>query len=202
MIRAVFLDPEARANDVLTNIDPNSGRLRDPIVWWASVLRTLQGTSGATLPNVGLYEGIFDLWLTDMGETPRDAPSVFSYYSPDYQVQGTSLFGPEFQNENVHTVVLMSEHMQDALDNNWNVAAPESNEFTLNIGPGSLWYATAAQNSTTDLVNVLDALLMHGTMTQDMFQAIVSAVSLDPPQIKVEAAIDLIVTSPQYRLQM
>ena len=65
-----------------------------------------------------------------------------------------------------------------------------------------MWYATAAQNSTTDLVNVLDALLMHGTMTQDMFQAIVSAVSLDPPQIKVEAAIDLIVTSPQYRLQM
>ncbi len=202
VIRAVLLDPEARANDVQANVDASSGKLRDPIIWWASVLRTLQGTSAAVLPNVGLFEGIFDLWLTDMGETPRDAPSVFSYYSPDYQVQGANLFGPEFQNENVHTVVLMSEHMQDALDNNWNVVAPESNEFTLNIGPGSLWYATAAQNSTTDLVNVLDALLMHGTMTQDMFQSIVNAISLDPPQIKVEAAIYLIVTSPQYRLQV
>ncbi len=202
VLRAVLLDPEARANDTPGNVDPTGGRLRDPILWWASVMRTLQPNSAASLPNVGFYEGIFDLWLTDMDETPRDEPSVFSYYSPDYQVQGTSLFGPEFQNENVHTVVWMSQHMQDALDNNWNVAAPESNEFSLNIGPGSLWYAAASQNSPTSIVNLFDALLMHGSMTQDMQQSIINAIQYDPPQVEVEACIYLIVTSPQYRVAM
>ena len=202
VLRAILLDPEARADDMPPYTDPNGGRLRDPILWLASVMRTLQATSAASVPNVGFYESRFDLWLTDLDETPRNAPSVFSYYSPNFQMQGTSLFAPEFENENVHTLVWMTQHMEDALGNNWNLNGPEAGEFNLNVGPGSLWYATAAQNSTTDMVNVLDALLMHGTMTQDLQQAIINAVSLDDPATKVRAAIYLIVTSPQYRVMM
>ena len=202
VLRAILLDPEARADDMPPYTDPNGGRLRDPILWWASIMRTMQATSGASLPNVGFYESRFDLWLTDMDETPRSAPSVFSYYSPDYQLQGTNLFAPEFENENVHTIVWMAGHVEDALGNNWNMSGLQANEFSLNLGPGSLWYATAAQNSTTNLVNVLDALLMHGTMTQDMHQAIINAVSMDDPATRVRAAVYLIVTSPQYRVMM
>ncbi len=202
ILRAILLDPEARAHAVPPYRDPNGGRLRDPILWWSSVMRTMQGNINATLPNVGFFENIFAQWLAGMDETPHDAPSVFGYYSPDYQVQGTNLFGPEFQNENGHTVAIMAQHMEDALNNHFDNINPSDTEFTLNLGPGSLWYATASQNSTTDLVQVLDALLMHGTMTQDMFQAIVNAVSLDSPQVRVESAVYLIVTSPQYRMQM
>ena len=202
VLRAILLDPEARANDMPPFVDANGGKLRDPILWWASIMRTMQATSGSVAPNLGFYESRFDLWLTDMGETPRDEPSVFSYYSPDFQLQGTKLFGPEFQNENAHTLVWMTLHVEDALGNNWNVLPSQANEFSLNLGPGSFWYAVAAQNSTADLVNVLDALLMHGMMTEDMQQSIINAVSMDDPATKLHAAVYLIVTSPQYRLVM
>ena len=88
VLRAILLDPEARAGDSGSTPDPNGGRMRDPVTWWTSVLRTMQGTSSAQLPNVGVYDGIFGLWLYDLDQQPRNVPSVFSYYSPDYQLQG------------------------------------------------------------------------------------------------------------------
>ena len=97
VLKAILLDPEARANDIATSSDPNGGKLRDPILWWSSVMRTMLGNVNATLPNMGFFENIFGQWLNGMDEPPRDEPSVFSYYAPDYQVQGTNLFGPEFR---------------------------------------------------------------------------------------------------------
>jgi uncharacterized protein (DUF1800 family) len=202
VLRAILLDPEARAGDSLGAADPNAGKLRDPMLWWASVMRAMQATSSGSIPNVGLYEHIWSVWLSNMDEQPRAEGSVFSYYSPDYQVAGTGLYAPEFQNENVQTVVWMALHVQDALYNNFNVTAPQANEFTLNLGPGSLWYNCAAQWGPTNLVNVLDALLMHGTMTQDMQQSIVNAIKYDDTATMVRAAVYLIVTSPQYRVMV
>ena len=200
VLRAILLDPEARADDAPGVSDPTGGKLRDPILWWASVMRGMQATSAASLPHVGVYEGIFDLWLGDMDESPRDASSVFSFYSPDFQLQGSGLYAPEFQNENAHTVVWMAQHLQDALDNNFNLIGPEANEFSLDLGVGSFWWRCAAQWGPTNLVNALDALLMHGTMTQDMQQAIINAIQNDDPADMVGAAVYLIVTSPQYRV--
>ncbi len=199
VLRAILLDPEARAADSLTAQDPNGGKMRDPILWWASVFRALGASSAAALPNVGIYEGIFDLWLADLDETPRRAPSVFSYYSPNFQLS-SGLYAPEFENENTQTLVWAAGHMQDAITNNFNVVGPEAKEFTFDLGPSSLWYRSAAQWGPANFVNVLDALLLHGTMTQDMQQAIVNAVKYDDTATMVRCAVYLIVTSPQYRV--
>ncbi len=202
VLKAILLDPEARAGDSLTaQVDPNSGKLRDPILWWASVMRAMEATSSASLPNVGIYEHIFSIWLANLDEVPHAEGSVFSFYSPDFQL-ANGLYAPEFQNENMQTIVWMALHVQDALYNNFNVGAPQSNEFTLNLGAGSFWYNCASQWGPTNLVNVLDALLMHGTMTQDMQQAIITAIKYDDPATMVRAAVYLIVTSPQYRIMI
>ncbi len=202
VIRAILLDPEARASDVPGAVDPNGGKLRDPVLWWASVARAMQATSSASVPNVGIYDGIFDLWLGNMDEHPHDPSSVFSFYSPDFRLAGSSLYAPEFQNENVNSIVWMALHLQDALNNNFNVVGPEANEFSMNVGPSSIWYRCAVQWGPTNLVNVLDAMLMHGTMTQDMQQSIINAVKNDDPGTMVRSAIYLIVTSPQYRVMI
>jgi uncharacterized protein (DUF1800 family) len=202
VIRAILLDPEARADDDPTVSDPTGGRLKDPVEWWASIMRAGQATSGATLPYVGFYNQIFDDWLNDLDETPHNAPTVFSFYSPDFQVQGTNLYGPGFQNENVNTVVWMGLHLQDAIDNNFGTYATTNNEFSLNLGSGSFFYQFAAQNGPTGLVNILDAVLMHGSMTEDMYQTIVSELQGQDPATMVKSAVYLIVTSPQYRIVM
>lgn len=201
ILKAILLDPEARAADSPTaQVDPNGGKLRDPILWWASVMRAMEATSNASLPNVGIYEHIFSLWLSNMDEIPHAAESVFSFYSPNFQLGSGGLYAPEFQNENAQTIVWMALHAQDALYNNFNVGAPQAGEFTVNLGAGSFWYNCASQWGPTNLVNVLDALLLHGTMTQDMQQSIITAIKYDDPATMVRAAIYLIVTSPQYRI--
>ena len=202
VLTAILMDPEARAGDVPGTPDPTGGKLRDPILWWASVMRGMSATSGASLPNVSVYESRFDLWLNDMDEQPHSPSSVFSFYSPNFQLQGTSLYAPEFQNENVYTIVWMALHMEDALGNNFGEIGPAASEFSLNLGPGTFWYQCVVNWGPTNLVNALDALLMHGTMTQDMQQAIVNAIQYDDPADMVKAAVYLIVTSPQYRVMI
>lgn len=201
VVRALLLDPEARADDNPAVSDPTGGHLRDPIVWWAGIMRAAQATSSASAPYLGFYYEVIDQWLANLDEVPHDAPSVFNYYSPDFQISGTTLYGPEFQNENVNTIVWMGVHTQDAVDNNFGSAASSYNEFSLNLGPGSLWYSFA-QQSPTALVNLLDAVLMHGSMTQDMHDAIISELQGQDPATMVKSAFYLIVTSPQYRITM
>ncbi len=200
ILRAILLDPEARASDALSFEDPSGGKLRDPILWWASVMRAVGATSGAQLPNVGIYDGKFNLWMANLDEVPHAAPSVFGYFYPDYKPSVNGLFGPEFQNENTSTVPWMALHLQDALRNNFNTSGVQASEFNLNLGSGSLWYTFATQTGALGLTNVLDALLMHGTMTLDMQQAIVQAVKDDDPATMVRNAIYLIATSPEYRV--
>lgn len=200
VLRAILLDPEARAGDTLSFEDPSGGKLRDPILWWASVMRAVGATSGAQLPNVGIYDSRFDVWMANLDEVPHAAPSVFSYFSPDYKPSANGLFGPEFQNENTSTVPWMALHLQDALNNNFNTSGVQASEFNLNLGPGNLWYAFATQTGALGLTNVLDALLMHGTMTLDMQQTIVQAVKNNDPETMVRNTIYLIATSPQYRV--
>ncbi len=199
VLRAILLDPEARAADSLTASDPNGGKLRDPILWWASVMRSLSATSAATAPNLGFYDGVFGIWLANLDEVPHDEPSVFSYYSPNYQIPN-GLYAPEFANENTVTITWATLHLQDALNNNFNLPASKANEFSLELGPKSMWYQTAASSGATNFVNLMDALLLHGTMTQDMQQAIVNSVQKLDTGTMVRCVIYLIVTSPQYRV--
>ena len=200
ILRAILLDPEARAGDTLSFEDPNGGKLRDPILWWSSVMRAVGATSNAQLPNVGIYNERFNVWMANLDEVPHAAPSVFSYYSPDYKPSIGGLFGPEFQNENTNTVPWMALHLQDALKNDYNASGVQASEFNTNLGPGNLWYTFATQTGALGLTNVLDALLMHGTMTSNMQQAIVQAVKDTDPATMVRNTIYLIATSPQYRV--
>ncbi len=201
VIKAVLLDPEARAADSLTASDANGGKLRDPILWWTSIMRALGAKSGAVFPYVNIYESRFDLWLSNLDETPHAAPSVFSYYSPDYQLSN-GLYGPEFENENVETLAWAVLHLEDVLHNNFGVPASGSNEFSFDLGPSSMWYQAAVQQGPTQFVNTLSALLLHGTMTQDMQQAIVTAIQNQDTATMVRMAVYLIVTSPQYKVML
>ena len=171
--------------------------MRDPVLWWSSVLRAVWATQNMANPWDGIYSNIFDLWLGGLGMQPRRAPSVFSFYSPDFTINGGTLYAPEFQLENTMSLTQMIEHLQDMLDNDFHLSQP--NEYSLDLSASSPFGQIAASQGPTALVNALSALLMGGSMTDDMRSSIVSAVSGLDPQTMVKNAIFLIVTSPQYR---
>ena len=90
VITAILTDPEARAGDDPTAASPNStfGHMREPVLFLANLLRGLNATLTA---NSAVYHD-----SSELGENLFDAPSVFSYFSPQYRIAG-GLLGPEFQ---------------------------------------------------------------------------------------------------------
>jgi uncharacterized protein (DUF1800 family) len=198
VISAILLDAEARADDVTTNADPNGGLLRDPVLWWTSIMRSLEATQGTNIPYDMEYKSRFDVSLTDLGENPHTAPSVFSYYSPTYTINNGALSAPEFQIENSASLAWMVLHLQDALDDHFGLTS--INEFELDLSATSQLGVIAAQQGPNGLVSALNWLLLHGTMSDDMSSAIVGAVSGLDAATMVRNAVFLVVSSPQYRI--
>jgi len=201
VIRAILMDPEARADDTAaTPTDPHGGLMRDPVLWWASVMRSLGAKQNLPAPYDGIYDNQFDLWLTDLGESQHDAPSVFSFYSPNFSIDGGSLYAPEFQLENSASLAWMMLHVQDAIDNVFYL--PVANEFSLDLSATSQLGVIAAEQGPAGLVEALNALLLHGTMSSEMSSTIVSAIGGLDTATMVRNAVFLVVSSPQYRVML
>ena len=137
-----------------------------------------------------------------MGQPVFMAPSVFNYYPPDYVVPGTTALGPEFAIQNA-TSALARANFANTL------------AFAAAIGPDPTVYgATGTQldwapwaalaGTPAALVDRLDRLLMHGTLSPAAKAAIVPAVLAVPapdPLARAKTAFYLVVTSSQYQVE-
>ncbi len=85
VVRAILTDAEARQDTATVN----QGRLKEPILQIAGLLRALNGQFSSTQGLTYLFD-----YMSQSVLTP---PSVFSWFSPLYRVPGSALFGPEFQ---------------------------------------------------------------------------------------------------------
>ena len=186
VITAILMDPEARRGDDPATAVPTDGHLQEPILYMASLLRAFDATSDGT--NLA-YQG------NGMGQNALFAPSVFNFYSPNYVIPGTTQFGPEFQ-------ILTTATSLNRV--NW------TNSFVFgSLGSGTVVnfssYATQAANPGA-LVDTLNTLLTHGSMSADMKTSIVSAMQTIPPGSnqalkQAQTAIYLIGSSSQYQVQ-
>lgn len=187
IIAAILLDAEARAgDDPAATQSPNFGKLREPVLFVIGALRSLGAQSdGATLVNP------FGP-LISMGQRLFFPPTVFSYFSPEYGIPGTNLLGPESNIQNTSTSL---------------VRANFANTFSFgNLGTGTTMdftpWANLAQQSTTVLLDELNRILLHGTMSSNMRASITTAVNAaSTPQLRAQTAIYLVLTSSQYNIQ-
>lgn len=183
---AVLMDPEARRGDDPVSAVGTDGHLQEPILYMTGLLRAFGATSDGS--NLAYYG-------SGMGQEALYAPSVFNFYSPSYVIPGTTMYGPEFQ-------ILTTATSLNRV--NW------MNSYVFgSIGPGTTVsfsnYATQASNPSA-LLNSLDTLLLHGSMSSDMQSAILSAMQAVPSGSKqglqqAQMAIYLIGTSSQYQVQ-
>lgn len=192
VITAILLDPEARG-DVKT--DPNYGRLREPVQLITNLLRTFNATS----------DGFFRDDLTSMDQDLFNPPTVFSYFPADYSVPGTNnLFGPEFG------ILSTSDAFRRANFVNKLFLANSGNGIPANPPNAptgtQLNYSSyqALAGNPQQLVDTLDAAMMHGTMSSSMKASIVQTVtniSSSNPALRTQTAIYLIATSSQYQVE-
>ena len=182
VIRAIYLDPEARRGDDPTQVDAADGRLKEPVQFMMNVIQALNGTGqGDCLAS----------YATTMKQPPFFSPSVFNFFHPDHVIDGTNLLGPEFEILDAGTTINRINFV-----NTWVYGTPCGTNVA-NIAP----FVALAGNPTA-LVDNIASLMMHGNISADMRNTVISTVSAIPDTTKrAKAALYLIGTSSQFQVQ-
>ncbi|HJR06519.1 MAG TPA: DUF1800 domain-containing protein [Pyrinomonadaceae bacterium] len=196
VVRAILLDPEARGD---AKTDPNYGKLREPVQYINNILRAFNATSDGvigTRSRNGDLPGALD--------QPVFLPAtVFSYYSPLYEVPGTKLFGPAFEILSTSTALRRANTANTLIYQGILTNADTPTGTQLNLSA-----LEAQADNPAQLLDTLDALLLHNTMSATMRAQVLSAIaSINDTDASVRTrkrartAVYLVVTSPQYQVQ-
>ncbi len=200
--RAILLDPEARG---ARKIDPEYGRLREPVLLWTAMIRGLDVTTDGVAPYEMAAGSLQDLF---------GAPTVFNYYPADFTLSGGTVPGPEF---GIFTTAEFLNRANEVNNLLYNVDQSWSRPDPLH-GWGPLAYVPNATGTPSPtlaaflpdaanadaLVERINRLFLHGTMKADMRQTIVNAVNRLPPTAalrRVKLAINLTLVSVDYQVQ-
>jgi hypothetical protein len=152
VVRAVLMDVEAR------QVAPTSedGHLKDPVVHIVGLVRALGGSVVDASQVLYLFGGL--------GEEPLAPQSVFSFYSPLAMLpKRPDLYGPEYQ---IYTPALSIQRANFLYQ---LLGGQLGNAFSLDISA----YVTAASDPV-NLVNLVDVKLLHGTMSPELRQMILT----------------------------
>jgi uncharacterized protein (DUF1800 family) len=182
-IAAILLDPEARRGDNPTTAVATDGKLREPIVVEASMLRAFHAQSdGAGLP----YEG------SNMEQNVYFPATVFNFFPPISPIPGTTLNGPEFAIFDTNSSLGRANFINDVVYG----AVGSNTQFN---------FAPVANAGTPDqMLDWLNTIFLHGTMADSMRQTILTAVNtVDPTNnsAQSQAAIYLVTSSSMYQVQ-
>jgi len=178
VVRAILLDPEAR-QDTAT---PTSGRLKEPILHVAGLLRALNGqfTSGQQLTY------LFDY----MGQSVLAPPSVFSWFSPLYRVPNSALYGPEFQIYSATEATLRGNYMYSLLHY-------PATDATIDLSPFQPY-----GNDMAGLVEAVNQTLLYGRMPDGMRTALIAAATPGyDAATRIETVLYLTALSGLYTVQ-
>jgi uncharacterized protein (DUF1800 family) len=185
VVRAILLDPEARGD---AKTDPAYGLQREPVQLITNTLRIGNATSdGYLVPN-----------SQTLDQDVYRPPTVFSYFPADYTVPGTTLFGPQFGILTTTTALRRANFLNTIINNGIAVSQPNAPTGTqLNLSS-----LQALAGTPLNLVNELDRLMMHGTMSQGMKNSIVTAISTTTDAgARTRMAVYLVASSSQYQIE-
>ena len=182
VITAILTDPEARAGDDATApVNPTFGHQREPVLFMPNILRGLNATLTAN--------SVINYDTSQLSESLFDAPSVFSYFSPQYRVQG-GLLGPEFQIYTTQTAANRAGIVNAILYGKIDAGT------TVNLTP---FVQQAA--STSSLLSYIGSIFLHGSMSAALAQAATDAINAaSTPLAKAQAALYVVLTSGEYQV--
>jgi len=189
VIKAILLDPEARANDEGGSDQATDGHLQEPALFIAGMYRAFSGS----LADNSNYQW----YLSTIDQQVFYSPDVFNFYDWDYLVPGTTLQGGEFEINSPNNAIARANLVTSVFG---TFASPIESG-----GPGSYINLTPylyLAPSPARLVDALDLTLTHGTMPAAMKSIIVTAVTEETGGSlrRVQKGAYLILTSSYYNV--
>ena len=195
VIRAVLLDPEATAPVDETS---NFGKLREPAVRYAAMLRQLGAESDdGFIFNTGYL-------LQELGKQhPLSSPSVFNFYlpahSPAGEIAAAGLVAPEFQILTSNSIVGLTNLVDFAVSADFVTDAPQP------FAEVRLSYADYRPlvNDTTALIERLSLVFTAGTLDADTQSRITSILGdIDDPEFRLRVAVYMVLISADYAVRL
>ena len=149
LVRAILLDPEARSGD--TSPAADDGFLQEPLLW---------ETFGMSLLQMEQMDGQPTYTPGVLGEEFDYSPTVFGYYSPAYDIPGTTINSPEFMLLNNLSIIQRSQLWWGMIQGNVQGFSRQPN------------YLYQTFTTVPDMLDALNHLLYHGKMSADEQAAI------------------------------
>lgn len=185
VIRAILLDPEARAGDDPNfSMDPNFGRMREPVLFMVNMIR---GLGGVILDN-----STINTRAAQMGQDLFNAPSVFSYFSPNYRTE-KGLLGPEFQIYNTQTASNRANIVNAILYGTLDRGTVFSTDPAGLVGKANV--------SLEAMMDGLNYVFFYRSMPQSLYNAAYTAAAAQTGSLnRVRAALYVALTSGEYQI--
>lgn len=193
VVRTILLDPDAR------NLSPYpfDGHLREPVLFVTGLLRTFNVRAAN---GTGTSDGYLAPQTLPMDQDLFRPPSVFSYFSADYDLPGSPGFiGPEFGILSTSTSLRRANFVNTMAFSTIPVSSNAPNGTSIDLS--TLRTISADPNG---LVEQLNRVLLHGaisTQTRSSIVNAVSAVANTNPTLRAQTALYLVATSSQYQVQ-
>jgi uncharacterized protein (DUF1800 family) len=190
VVRTILMDYDARSTPFAGQ---GTGHLREPVLRVTNLLRAFNAASPS-----GTF-AVRNAYLA-LAEEELRSPSVFNFFSPDYEAPGpvanAGLESPEFQITTETTGISAANFLRDGI---YSYLGPSNDQITLNISAEQ-----GMASSPAALVDHLNTLLMAGRMSQGMRTILVNAVTQIPandPVERVRTAIYLVINSPEFAIE-
>jgi uncharacterized protein (DUF1800 family) len=190
VVRAILMDYDARGPALATQ---GAGHEREPVIRLTNLLRAFNASSSNGTFSVRNAISPTD---TSLAQEPMNSPTVFNFFSPDYQAPGAvaqaGLYSPEFQLTSEVAVATIANYLNKAI---YTSLGPSTNKIALNLSGEQILAKNPAQ-----LVDHLNSLLMAGNMSSAMRTTLINAVTSIPvnsAKERVRTALYLVVNSPE-----
>ena len=182
VVTAILTDAEARAgDDPSAAVNASFGHLREPVLFMANILRGLNATLGSS--------SAINNEASLMGQNLFRAPSVFSYFSPQYRTEH-GLLGPEFQIYTTATAAERADIVNSILYGHLDKST------TVNLAP-------FVENGTSAhaMMDYISYVFLHHSAPAPLTQAAENAANAaGSPMAKVQAALYTVLTSGEYQI--
>jgi uncharacterized protein (DUF1800 family) len=182
VVKAILMDSEARRGDDPSQVQSADGHLREPLVHMMTVMRALNTTTdGANL----MY------YADNMRQQPFVPTTVFNFYPPNYEIQGTQLLGPEFKILNTSTDIARINFVNDLVYGSVSKATKTDTSAYVGVA-----------GDVNKLLDMVSLNMLHGQMSDSMRSTLSSTLSaITDNKRRAMAALYLTGSSSQFQVE-
>ena len=162
VVKAILLDAEARRGDDPSRALLHDGKLREPVLYSAGLLRAL----GCRKVPIEYHSGV--PWRVG-GQPPFAQPSVFGWYAPTDRAPGSNLLAPEQQTLTPRELRRRLGGLEHVAFTAYNPGPSVPTGALSDAGCGLGEFAAAYQRSTSELLALIGRRFMRGEQPQATF---------------------------------